>query len=345
MFFDLKGNRTLGREESREGYLLGNLDFCKLHIISHYVAVFLRPGAGTRASFKVVPLGKIGSDNTGESLVGMMHKVGMDTSFVTRDKWATTLFSVCFQYPDSSGGNITTAASASSRLTPDEIRKAEPVFNAYRGQGIAVAAPEVPLETRLALLELATEYGFLRFCALNSAEIVQLSAADFFKHTDVLALNRDEAESLLQARLDPGKPRSFLKLLEKKLISYNPGIRISLTMGSAGSYGFERGAWEFTPSAEVKAKSTAGAGDASLAGLIISAACGFPFILPKRKKRKSLAQAPLETALDFAALLASLSVMSTDTINLEANRKTLCEHGKKLGLTYSDRTARLLELD
>ena len=38
-FFALDGNQTLGREESRGGRFLDCQDYCKLHIISHYVKV------------------------------------------------------------------------------------------------------------------------------------------------------------------------------------------------------------------------------------------------------------------------------------------------------------------
>ena len=37
MFFALDGNHTLGREESRSGHFLDRRDYCKLHIVSHYV--------------------------------------------------------------------------------------------------------------------------------------------------------------------------------------------------------------------------------------------------------------------------------------------------------------------
>jgi hypothetical protein len=40
-FFALKGDHTLGREESRAGRFLDRRDYCKLHIIEHYVAVLL----------------------------------------------------------------------------------------------------------------------------------------------------------------------------------------------------------------------------------------------------------------------------------------------------------------
>ena len=43
IFLALEGNRTLGREESRPADLLDQRDYCKLHIVSHYVRRLLGP--------------------------------------------------------------------------------------------------------------------------------------------------------------------------------------------------------------------------------------------------------------------------------------------------------------
>ena len=59
MFFALHGNHTLGREESRSGYILDRQDYCKLHIVAHYVSALLGP------AFPVIPIGKVGDDEPG----------------------------------------------------------------------------------------------------------------------------------------------------------------------------------------------------------------------------------------------------------------------------------------
>jgi ribokinase len=63
MFFSLKGNETLGREESRMAALLPYRDYCKQHIIMHYISVLL--GAGINGTFQSYPIGKVGNDDTG----------------------------------------------------------------------------------------------------------------------------------------------------------------------------------------------------------------------------------------------------------------------------------------
>jgi len=343
IFFELEGNHTLGRNESRLGVLSNARDFCKLHIICHYIAVLMRSDSTDKSSFQTVTIGRVGRDETGRGMVGMMQQTGMDTSLVKETDGAATLFSVCFQYPDSAGGNITTAGSASSLLTPEDVRQAEPVCKKYGARGMALAAPEVPLECRLELLKMAEKYGLKRFCAFNSAELRDRLAVECISHTDFITMNRDEAETLAGENCSQSRLVDFLELVRRKLLAINSDVRILVTLGSSGSYGFENGAWEFTPCADVEPKSTAGAGDATLAGIIVATACSLPFILPRRKKRKSLKEMPLESACDFAALLASFSVLSMDTINLEITPAGLAGHGRRLGLKLSAEIESLLE--
>ena len=49
IFLALEGNRTLGREESRPAELLDQRDYCKLHIVCHYVQRLLGPRGAGRA--------------------------------------------------------------------------------------------------------------------------------------------------------------------------------------------------------------------------------------------------------------------------------------------------------
>src|SRR5205085_11969697 len=110
---------TIGRNESRMATLLPYKDFCKQHIIMHYIAILL--GAKTDGEFQCYPIGKVGNDDIGKSLLSMMKVAGMDIANVGISDNLSTLFSVCYQYPDHSGGNITTNESASSLVSPGNI--------------------------------------------------------------------------------------------------------------------------------------------------------------------------------------------------------------------------------
>lgn len=341
IFFQLSGNHTLGRDESREGLLLDARDFCKLHIIQHYAAVLLGPPSG--GDFRTVALGRVGDDDTGRHLVGMMQSSGIETELVWTDPEAATMFSVCFQYPDSSGGNITTSNSACARLQQEDILKAGRILDRYEGRGIALAAPEAPLECRRELLRMAGERKFLTVSSLTSAEMNDPGAGSVLSLTDILVLNRDEAQALTGLNHTEKRAEEFYEALETKLRGFNENMKVCLTLGSKGSVGLADGEREFTPPARVRPVSTAGAGDATTSGLIIASVLGLPFILPEQPERTELNERALESALDFAALLASFSVTSVDTIHLGTSRSALAGHASDLGLTLSDTISAFLK--
>ena len=115
--FALEGGHDLGRNESRPGRLLDVRDYCKLHIVAHYPSVLLgaRPEG---APFHVLPIGKVGDDEAGRRLRAEMTAAGMDLRFVDTVTGPPTLFSVCFLYPDGSGGNVTTSTVRGRRPRP-----------------------------------------------------------------------------------------------------------------------------------------------------------------------------------------------------------------------------------
>lgn len=335
MFFALRGNETLGRNESRAGAILPRRDFCKLHIVAHYVAAMT--GAG-RGAFTVFPVGKVGDDAAGSAMIKHMRRAGMDTRFVAVAKAAPTLFSVCFTYPDGDGGNITAEDSASARLSPADVeRAAEALPEALGGhacaedaRGIALALPEVPLPARMRLLELARQRGWLTAAAFNTAEVPEALRAGMVSMVDLLGVNRDEAAAI--AGMDSREQiETIVAAAGDELGRINPQIHLCVTAGAAGSYGWANGAAEHTPAPPVSVVNTAGAGDATLAGLIVAAAAPLPFIRPDRRARTAITDAPLETALDFAALLAGLAVMSEDTINFQADARAVRKLAAEIG--------------
>ncbi|MBW7997108.1 MAG: hypothetical protein FVQ81_11180 [Candidatus Glassbacteria bacterium] len=343
IMFELQGDHTLGREESRAGVLSDCRDFCKLHIILHYVALLLGSNQEDSSTFQTVPLGKVGKDAVAEEMVRLMGESGMDTRYVISTGGAPTLYSVCFLYPDRTGGNITTSRSASSLLHPSEIRAAQQLCLEYGQRGMALAAPEVPIESRLELLMMAGEFDLLRFCTLTSAEMTDPRAAECIANTEFLAINRDEASALCGKTCDSNNPEPFLDAMQDRVSRLNSKLRLLVTVGERGSWAWRDGRWEYIPAARVEVKSTAGAGDASMAGLIIATAAGLPFIRPEPVKRTGLAELPVETAADFAALLGSVSTVSPDTINLDADAGYILDHGRTLGLKFCPELQRLLE--
>jgi sugar/nucleoside kinase (ribokinase family) len=320
MFFSLNGSHTLGREESRSGRLENRKDYCKLHIIAHYVKSLMGE------TFPVFPVGKIGNDDAGNRLLDEIKEAGMDTSFISTDPAKSTLFSFCFLYPDNSGGNMTTDDSASSSVDPSAISAAEKIFKKYSNKGIALAAPEVPLPARRKLLELAAEYNFFRAASFTSGEMDEALSSGILKKTDLLAINLDEA---LHAVKSPPANDTAIAVDQsiKAFCAINPGLKLTITNGKEGSWAWDGSEMTFFPALNVKAISTAGAGDAFTAGVIAGITCGLS----------------LKNAQQLGTLTGGASVTSPHTINKDITRNMLKDLAKDSGYPFCKEVIKLLE--
>jgi len=335
LFFALEGNHDLGRNESRPGRLLDVRDYCKLHIVAHYPAVLL--GArGDAGPFHVLPVGKVGRDETGFRLRAEMESTGMDVRFVDAVAGHPTLLSVCFQYPDGSGGNITTVESAASLVSERDVDLAERWLSP---RSIALAAPEVPLAVRRHLLRRAAEKGALRAASLTTAEIGEARDMGLLSLVDVLALNEDEAAGLLREPWPGDEPDAFLDRCAEALRALQPTIRAVITAGPQGAFGFDGRSWSHVPALPVPVASTAGAGDALLGALLAGLAAGLPFAAGARG---SLVERPLESALDLGALVAAFKVTSPHTIPPELTLETLVGFARCHGVRFAPELERLL---
>jgi sugar/nucleoside kinase (ribokinase family) len=340
IFFALEGNHDLGRNESRPGRLLDVRDYCKLHIVAQYPTVLL--GAREdRGPFHVVPVGKVGIDEIGLRLRAEMERAGMDVRFVDAVPGRPTLLSVCFQYPDGSGGNITTVDSAASLVGERDVDLVERWLSP---SALALAAPEVPLPVRRHLLRRATERGALRVASLTTAEMEEARETGFLSLVDLLALNEDEAAALAGAPFPDGAADPFLLRLSSVVPGLRPGVRLVVTAGVRGAFAFDGTAWAHAPALPVAAVSTAGAGDALLGGVLTGLAAGLPFA-PAGSPRASLAGQPLSSALELGALVAAFKVTSPHTIPPDLSLDALLSFAREHGVTFGEGLQRLLPLD
>jgi sugar/nucleoside kinase (ribokinase family) len=328
MFLSLEGDATLGREESRGAHLLDARDACKLHIVAHHVAVLLgaRPSG---SSFHVVPLGDVGDDDPGRRALAEMTAAGIDTTHVRTLADRPTLFSVCFQYPDGSGGNITTLDSAAAALTETDVDALEPLLAAERAHAIAIAAPEVDLGARRRLLERASEHGAFRVVSFVSGEVARARDEGLFGLADLVALNADEAGVLAGRPLDLTDPHPFLAAVTDTTGADRHGQRVLVTAGAGGAFAFDAGRWHHRGAIPVDVVSSAGAGDALLGGVLAGLAAGVPLV--------ATTDAPadrLSCALDLGVLLASYSTTSRHTIHPGAGLASLTAFARDAGLTF-----------
>lgn len=334
MVYALQGEHELGRNESRLGELLDSRDYCKLHIVLHYIARLM--GSGREPdSFQVSPIGVIGNDVAGRQILTEMTAAGIDTQFVRTHPALRTPFSVCFMYPDGSGGNITSSNSAAGAVSVEDLRAAAPYMKAAGSRGVALCLPEVPLELRREFLELASACGNYRASSFVLGDVQEARDMGLIDLCDLLALNQEEASALLAD--SPGHVLDENLLTERatKFTETHPHLRIIITAGQRGAYGFEAGYKQFCPAPVVQPISTAGAGDALLAGVVCALAVGTPFIDPKERGNLFSGRV-LRTALDVGVLNGSFSITSPHTIHPEAALERLLVFAESHGARVAE---------
>jgi sugar/nucleoside kinase (ribokinase family) len=342
LFFALEGEHTLGRNESRPARLLDVRDYCKLHIVIHYVATLL----GAQPSgfpFHVLPVGKVGADQAGQRVLEEMQNVGINTALVQKDDAKPTLLSVCFQYPDGSGGNITTSNSAAAGLSDGDLDEAAKFFKMNGRSTMALSVPEVPLSVRREFLKLATDAGAFRAASFVDAEIGCARELGMFEMLDLVALNESEAEAFTGCRLSPSAFDEFVKKCQSLTEGSYPGLKIVVTAGGQGAFAFAEGHSNFCPAPEVPVVSTAGAGDALLGGVLSALAAGVPF-LRSGPVGRNLNEGLLTSALELGVLLGSYKVTSPHTIHPSASLDSLLKFGADRGIEFSSEiTTRMVE--
>jgi sugar/nucleoside kinase (ribokinase family) len=333
IIYELDGEHELGRNESRPGKLLDARDYCKLHIIEHYISQLM----GCKKApdrFQVRPIGVVGDDEFGHQILNEMSSVGMDMRFVRTHPALKTLFSVCFTYPDGSGGNITSSNSAALSLTADDLKAAAACMKAAGPRGVALCVPEVPMAMRRQFLELASECGNYRASSFVLGEIQDAERMGLLELTDLLALNQEEASALFDD--GPGHVLDDALLAERaaQFTIDHPHLRMIVSAGSKGAYGSESGYSQFCPAPVLQPISTAGAGDALLAGVVCGLAAGLPFIMPN-ERGSSFSRRVLQTALDLGVVNASFSVTSMHTIHPETTLANLLSFAESRGASIS----------
>jgi sugar/nucleoside kinase (ribokinase family) len=328
IFLALEHDRSIGRNESRGARLLDVRDYCKLHTVTHHVATLL----GARPSgipFHVVPAGAVGEDEAGHRLVKEMAAAGMDVRHV-RTLARPTLLSVCFQYPDGDGGNITATNSAAAALSDRDLGE---LVDLIGPDTIVLAQPEVPLERRRRLLELGAERGAFRAASFTSFELNDARSRKLLELADIVAMNEHEASMLAQTKLDRSNPATFLKRCRS---AFSSPVKIIVSSGRYGAYAIDGQSWGHRPAPDVEVTSTAGAGDALFAGILAGLAAGVPLLGDPDP-------CTLDDALGLGVLLASLNVTSPHTIHPAADARAISALADRAGYVCSGALAVVLQ--
>lgn len=315
ILYRFQENKSLGRNESRMAVLTDVRDYCKLHIILHYVSV-LGP------DIPMYAIGKVGDDIPGREVVQMMRDAGICVDYVGKMEDAHTMFSVCFTYPDSDGGNITSCNSATqyvSKKDVDEFFRKE----AEGRHGLLLAAPEAPLEVREYFLKRGRELNCFNTASFAPSEVEACIAEGMLCNVDYLSINKEEMEAFHRVLGISRKAGSFecCKMLRK----YNPDIQIVVTLGKEGAYAFANGQFVKTPAIWKQAVNSAGAGDCYMGTVIAAFLRGLPL----------LGNTGSVGICGLAALAASMKVECKDTISTRITRQTLLEKADELNIRFS----------
>jgi ribokinase len=327
MFLAVDGDRTVGRTESRSARLLDARDYCKLHTVTHHVATLL--GARPEGEpFHVVPVGVVGADDAGARTVTEMRAAGMDVAHVRTVADRPTLFSVCFQYPNGDGGNLTTTAtSAASALSATDVDAVDTLLDR---RTIALAQPEVPLEARRRFLDAAGAAGAFRAASFTSSELEDARSAGLFDLVDLVALNADEASAVADGALDPADPGAFLRRVAD---AFGDGTAVIVTAGASGAFAFADGRWIHRGAPAVEVASTAGCGDALLAGVLVALAADLPLIGSEQTA---------DDALSLGVALGSLNATSPHTVHPAATAEAVGRLAAGGGMAFGGALARIV---
>jgi sugar/nucleoside kinase (ribokinase family) len=258
----------------------------------------------------------------------VMAAAGIDVQWIGRHSERPTMTSVCMQYPDGGGANVTARDSAAACLSMGDIVRCRLLLERQGAAPIVMAVPEVPLPARDHLLALATDYAALRVASFTSSEIEPARGTGMFSRVDLVALNEEEAAVLVRGPLSHVRPGPFLRSCARTLRAHQPHIRIVVSAGRHGAYASAVSEWVHIPALPVEVVSTAGAGDALLAGIIAALAAGMPFLpLAGSGTRRQIT-----SALDLGILLAAYSVTSPHTIHPGADLASLLSFARRVDI-------------
>ena len=310
----LHGNHTLGRNESRMGECIDARDYCKLHIVEHYIAILLTSKSNSD-QFRIFAVGNVGDDAAGATLMSEMANVGIDISYVRIESERSTLFSVAFVYPDKSGGNITASNSAAGKLSSVQLTQCRKEMQRAGRRGIALCLPEVPLDARSDFLRIATECENYRIASFTAEEMEKVRQMKLPAQVDLLAVNHEEAIAFTGEYTDDRNEQQLLEAIFETANELNPAMKMVVSAGPAGAHVLENGIWSHHRTIPMKVVSTAGAGDTMLAGIIAGLAAGLPLVDASTGAARNCC------AIDLGLVLAAFSVTSPHTIHPGASRE------------------------
>ena len=201
-------------------------------------------------------LGRVGDDEFGEPLVQALGEKGIDTSLVERASDASTGAAFITVTPDGENA-ITVAPGANRSLTPQEVDAASGAIGNAR---VLVAQMEIPVETVLRAVEVASERGTRAL--VNLAPTFEVPRG-LLERLDPLVVNEHEATFLLGSEVE--EVDGALSAAPE-LLSLGPRSAV-ITIGEVGAVVADGESVKHLPAPKVDVVDTTGAGDAFVGAL------------------------------------------------------------------------------
>ena len=210
--------------------------------------------AAARAGGQVKMVGRVGQDEFGESLLNTLRRDGVDTTFVTPTPGIASGVAL-ITVNDAGQNNIVVVPGANGKLSPDDVKAAQPAFE---GAAVVLLQLEIPLETVAEAINQARRYGAK--VILNPAPARSLPN-DLLAQVDYLIPNESELALLTGLNAIP-TAASHLKSL---------GIScLIVTLGAQGVLVMEDGAARRILPHKVSVVDTTAAGDAFVGGMAVA---------------------------------------------------------------------------
>jgi ribokinase len=219
--------------------------------------------AAAKLGAEVFFIAKLGDDIFGLQSLNNFKKEGVNTKYVVQTQEAPS--GVALIMVDDEGNNvIVVAPGANHKLSPEDVKEAEPDI---ASSGALVAQLEVPIETIEFAAGLANKSN-VPFI-LDPAPAQKLSP-ELLNMVDVLTPNETEAQILTGIEV---KDQQSAKAAAKKLLEC--GVKnVILTMGASGYLSVGKEGKEFVAARKVTAADSTAAGDAFTGSLAVGLAKG-----------------------------------------------------------------------